>query len=290
MDCGSALVPSKLPGLDFALNPYRGCAFACVYCYSPAVLRESRPWGDFVDVRRNLPNVLARELRSSPPGVVGIGTVTDAYQPLEGRYRLTKYCLEQLLRYEFPVSIQTKSPLILRDIDLVGAFKEADVGFSITTLDESLSRVFEPMAPPARSRITALERVTSSGVKTWAFLGPILPGVTETDLEQLLELIAATGTKILMADRLRARPVVWDNLRKAMRNHPVLEFMHRKALWEEPEYYGRILERIKAKCHEHGLEYREAFPGREAGSRSDSSRPKSSEPRKRTAVQRVLAL
>ncbi len=117
VDCKRALGPSKLPGLDYALNPYRGCAFGCVYCYSPAVLREARPLGSFVEARRNIPNALARELKSSRRGLVGIGTVTDPYQPLEGRYRLARLCLEQLLRYDFPISIQTKSPIVIRDLD-----------------------------------------------------------------------------------------------------------------------------------------------------------------------------
>ncbi|MEE9601525.1 MAG: radical SAM protein [Thermoplasmata archaeon] len=260
--CRSALVPSRLPALDYALNPYRGCAFGCVYCYSPAVLREARPWGGFVDVRRNIPYVLAKELRSCPRGIVGIGTVTDAYQPLEAKYELTRFCLEQLLRYDFPVSIQTKSHLILRDLEIVREFSQLDVGFSFSTLNESLRRVFEPRAPPTESRIFALERVTSSGVNTWAFLGPIIPGVSEADMDELLRKIAATGTKLLIADKLRARPAVWDNLRAAMNDHPVLEYMHRKALWEDSLYFERILQRVRDRCHQLGLVYREAFPRR----------------------------
>ncbi len=261
-ECGRALTPSRLPGLDYALNPYRGCAFGCVYCYSPAVLRESRPWGEFVEVRRNIPNLLARELKTVRRGVVGIGTVTDPYQPLEGKCRLTRFCLEQLRRYDFPISIQTKSPLATRDLDLVGAFTCVDVGFSFTTLDESLRRIFEPRAPPTRSRLRALQKVVQAGVDTWAFLGPVLPGVLEGELDELLAHIAETGTKVLMVDRLRVRPLSWANLRRALRDHPVLTRMHQKALWEDPGYFGRRIEEIKEKCLRLGLEYRDAFPKR----------------------------
>lgn len=281
VDCRTALSPSRLPGLDYALNPYRGCAFACAYCYSPAVLREARSWGSFVEARRNIPYVLAKELKSRPPGVVGIGTVTDAYQPLEGRYKLTRFCLEQLVRYDFPISIQTKSPLLLRDLDILDSFRHADVGFSICTLDDDLRRLFEPGAPPTRARLSALERVASSGIDTWAFLGPILPGVTETHVDELVQLIASTGTKVVVVDRLRVRPLIWENLRRTLEDHPALEYVHRRALWEDPGYFEGILRRIRRLCREVGLVCEDAFPTRtlrrQAGQRP--SGPRSTTPK-----------
>ena len=128
LSCKAALSRSGLPGFDYALNPYRGCQHGCIYCYSPETLREKRvcyspetlrekrEWGSFVEVKRNIPGVLAKELRRLKKGVVGIGTVTDAYQPVEERYGVTRRCLEQLLRRDFPICIQTKSSLVERDI------------------------------------------------------------------------------------------------------------------------------------------------------------------------------
>ena len=115
----SALSKSSLPGLVYALNPYRGCQHACTYCYAPSVLREKRRWGEFVDVKMNLPDALAKDLERLPIGIVGIGTVTDAYQPIEKKYALTRKCLEALLEKDWPISIQTKSDLVLRDLDLI---------------------------------------------------------------------------------------------------------------------------------------------------------------------------
>ncbi len=260
MACRRALSQSRLPGLDYSLNPYRGCAYGCVYCYSPAVLREARPWGEFVEVRRNIPNLLAKELRACPRGVVGIGTVTDPYQPVEGRYRLTRFCLEQLLRRDFPISVQTKSPLVLRDLDLLSKFSNVDVGFSFTTLDETLRASFEPRVPTVRSRLLALQRVTRSGIDTWAFLGPILPGVLEGELEDLLKRITDTGTRLLMVDRLRMRPPIWENMKGVLKEHPVIRHMHQKALWEDPGYFERVEERIRDRCLQLGLTFREALP------------------------------
>ena len=153
--CTTALSPSNLPGLDYALNPYRGCSIGCVYCYAPSVLREERPWGRFVDVKRNIPAVLAKALKRKARGMVGLGTVTDGYQPLEGRYHLTRYCLEQLVRFDFPVSVQTKSSLVLNDLDLLRRLSDAEVGVTVTTLDEAQRRHFEPFASPSERRIAA---------------------------------------------------------------------------------------------------------------------------------------
>jgi DNA repair photolyase len=122
----TALSPSRLPGLDFALNPYRGCGHGCIYCYSPDVLRlgGKEPWGSFVEVRKNLPVLLAKE-RKACSGVVGLGTVTDPYQPAEEKTRLTRYCLEQLATAKCSVCVQTKSDLVARDTDILSRMKNA---------------------------------------------------------------------------------------------------------------------------------------------------------------------
>ncbi len=217
VSCTTALAQTSLPGLGYALNPYRGCSIGCVYCYAPSVLREARPWGRFVDVKRNIPAVLAKELKHAPPGVIGIGTVTDGYQPVEARYRLTRYCLEQLVRFEFPVSIQTKSSLVLRDLELLRRLREVEVGVTITTMDEAMRRRFEPFSSPSPRRIEILRSLNAAGVRTWAFVGPILPGVTDTTAEPLLRAVRDAGTNHVLIDRLRFRPGVWERMEPFVR-------------------------------------------------------------------------
>lgn len=163
---------------DYALNPYVGCSHACVYCYARFMKRFSghrESWGEFVDVKINAPELLKKETRRKKTGRVWISGVCDPYQPIEKRYELTRQCLEILIERDWPVTIQTKSPLVLRDLDLIKKAKDIEVGFSIATADEGIRRIFEPKAPPIQIRINALSQIHSEGIKAYAMIAPILP-------------------------------------------------------------------------------------------------------------------
>ncbi len=164
---------------DYALNPYVGCQHACVYCYARFMKRftgHREGWGEFVDVKINGPELLSHEVKKKKAGRVWISGVCDPYQPLEKKYMLTKRCLEVLVENGWPFTIQTKSPLVLRDIGIIKRSKGAEVGFTITTADEKIRRIFEPGAPPSGKRIEALAALFSEGIKTFVMVAPILPG------------------------------------------------------------------------------------------------------------------
>jgi DNA repair photolyase len=174
----SVLSKSGIPGVRYALNPYVGCAHACRYCYAEFMKRytgHTEPWGTFVDAKVNAPEALERELRRAAPGPVMLSSVTDAYQPLEERFRLTRRCLELLIAHRFPVRVLTKSPLVLRDLDLLRGAPDVEVGITITTDEERMRRIFEPGAPPIAARVDALRRLREAGVETYCFVGPMLP-------------------------------------------------------------------------------------------------------------------
>ncbi|MCZ7392208.1 MAG: radical SAM protein, partial [Candidatus Methanoperedens sp.] len=199
----TALSPSKLPGLDYALNPYRGCAHACVYCYAPSVIHWDRgKWGELVEVKMNLPRILSKELRRKK-GVVGLGTVTDPYQPAEKKYEITRRCLELLLRHDFPVCIQTKSSLVLRDMDLLKQFSNIEVGVTLTALVDGIRAKMEPCASSVEERLLALSELERNGIKTWVFLGPVMPYIT--GVEALVEAIAEVKPRYVLVDRLRLK-------------------------------------------------------------------------------------
>lgn len=176
---------SGIPGVRYCINPYLGCEHACAYCYADFMARYSghaEPWGSFVDVKVNALEVLGRELlRARQKGGknlrVMLSSVTDPYQPLEARWKLTRGCIEMLLAHGFGVDILTKSPLVLRDLDLFEAASpgQVEVGMTVTTDDDSIRAAFEPHAPTIAARIHALKTLHERGIKTYVFVGPILP-------------------------------------------------------------------------------------------------------------------
>ena len=243
ISCKTAMSQSGLPGLDYALNPYRGCTHACVYCYAPFVLREAREWGAFVDVKHNIPRILESELQKKEKGVVGIGTVTDAYQPIEKNTGITRGCLEVLLKYDFPISIQTKSDLILRDLELIKKFSTKDVGMTLTTFDDALCKIYEPHSSSVKERLDALARLHSEGIETWAFLGPIMPHITDEggDLEKLIDALARAGVKLVMVDKLNLKRGMWTRIENFLEGYDrALVPEYKEILFSKNEYFEKV--------------------------------------------------
>jgi DNA repair photolyase len=174
----------------YTANLYKGCSHGCVYCYAPSLTRDERRWGSYVDVKINAPRVLERELRGIRKDEVFLSSASDPYQPVEAKYRLTRRCLEVLLRNRFPVSILTRSPLVLRDLDLLKKFEWIRVGMSITTVPV---RQFEPGVPPLSRRIETLRRLSEAGIQTYVSLAPVIPGIVMVDLDRLFEDLREAG-------------------------------------------------------------------------------------------------
>jgi len=171
------LSPSKI--YDYVINPYVGCQHGCHYCYARYMKKfssHSEPWGEFVDVKMNAADLLQAELYRNKPGMIWISGVCDPYQPLEARFGVTGKCLEVLARNSWPVTIQTRSPLVLRDIDIIRIIAGIEVGLSVTTAEDEVRKLFEPLAPSIRERIEALDQLHGSGIRTFAMIAPVLPG------------------------------------------------------------------------------------------------------------------
>lgn len=208
----SALTRSRL--FPYCVNPYAGCAHACVYCYARFATRFSHPgepWGSFVDVRVNAPEVLERQLSRARPGAVFVSSVCDAWQELEARHGITRRCVELLLKAGFPLYLQTKSVLIERDFDLLAGRSNVELGFTVTTTDAGVARLFEPGASPPADRLRVLGEARRLGIRTFVFLGPLLPGVSDRGegLRRLFEAVAAAKPDFLLVDRLNRRAGMW---------------------------------------------------------------------------------
>jgi len=262
VECKSVLNKSGLA--DYAVNCYAGCEHGCVYCYARFATRFSHPgepWGDFVDVKVNAPQVLAREVRRKKAGTVFISSVCDGWQPKEASYGLTRQCLESLLRYRFQVSILTKNALAGRDLDLLASSKDlVDFGVTITTLDEGLRRLIEPGSSSSGERLNLLQEARRRGIRTHAFLGPLMPGLSDTgsSLESLLRAVKDTGIDYFYVDRLNPRFGVWPSLRGMLQKHfPDLIEVYRRLLYNEndrSEYSERLASSAVSLAKKHGLD------------------------------------
>ena len=179
---------------DASLNPYRGCEHGCAYCYARPT-HEYLGYSAGLDfetkilVKENAPAILRRELAAPrwKPQVVAISGVTDAYQPLERRLRLTRRCLEVFVEFRNPVTIITKNALVARDLDLfreLAAHRAIAVSVSVTTLDPELQRVLEPRASAPHERLRAIEKLAEAGIPTNAMIAPIIPGLTDAEIPE----------------------------------------------------------------------------------------------------------
>lgn len=190
----------------YVINPYTGCQHNCSYCYARFMKRftgHSEPWGEFVDVKINAPDLLLQEITKKKRDRVWISGVCDPYQPLESKYRLTRQCLEILAQNNWPITVQTRSPLVLRDLDILKGGREFEVGLSITTADDNIRKLFEPDAPPITARVRALDELHQAGIRTFAMIAPMLPGA-----EGLAEILAGKVDNVIL-DRMNYHHADW---------------------------------------------------------------------------------
>ncbi len=261
VECKSVLNKSGLA--DYTVNCYAGCEHGCVYCYARFATRFSHPgepWGSFVDIRINAPQVLAREVRRKRVGRVFVSSVCDGWQPKEASYCLTRQCLEILVHHHYPLTILTKSALAGRDLDILTSSEGVEFGVTITTLDESLSRLIEPRSSSPGGRLALLEEAKRRGIKTYAFLGPLLPYLSDTEvsLVPLLKAVQDVGADYFYIDRLNQRFGVWQSLRNLLQEHfPHLIDGYRKILFDEStgrEYSEGLMSSVNRIARKQGLD------------------------------------
>jgi DNA repair photolyase len=260
--CQSIINRSGIPGLDYTINPYLGCQHGCVYCYARFMTRFSNhqgEWGSFVDIKVNASEVLKKQIPKMQPGLVCLSTVTDPYQPFEKKYQLTRQILTTLTAYHFPISILTKSDLVLRDMDILNQLNRnaCEVGFSIAFWDEKIQSAFEPNSPAVGKRIKALKELHSQNIKTWIFIAPILPILTQQTLSELLNEINGFVDYILV-DKLNIKCGNWRGISKRLNTHfPELTTEWKNILFHKEKrlaYNETIYRQISDYCQKYNIQ------------------------------------
>jgi DNA repair photolyase len=262
VECRTVLNRSSLG--QYSLNCYTGCEHACVYCYARFMQRfhpHPEPWGAFVDVKVNSPEVLKKQLERAAPGGVFVSSACDGWQPLERQLGLTRDCCRLLVEHGFKVNALTKSALVLRDLDVLRPGL-ARIGTTITCLDPSLARLWEPAASPVEDRWRVLETAREAGMETSVMFGPLLPHLSDTQesLDAMFERAAAVGVDVIWVDALNPRPRVWPSVAQLLRarfpdlHEAYSRMLHHAATREA--YLAAFRERVHLAARRAGIEDR----------------------------------
>jgi DNA repair photolyase len=214
---------------------------------------ERKAWGGSVIVKRNAATVLAKEVRKLPRGLVAISTATDPYQFVEGKYRITRHALEVLLRAGWPISVLSRSALMLRDLDLFTRFREIEVGMSVPTLDDRARALLEPWAPPIETRLQCLKELADAGLKTFVGFAPAYPPTGGWTPDRIAETFVSLGVREIFTRPLDARWGVREAMLPRLDGSPLAAELMRIT---DRGYVGEFVARLAQRCKGRGLEFR----------------------------------
>jgi DNA repair photolyase len=268
--CKSALNPVKNMGFSWSLNPYTGCEHRCAFCYVRAFeLRADRPFDDrygrSIRVKVNVAAVLRGELsrRSWSKETIVIGAATDPYQPAEGRYRLTRQCLETLRDFSNPTAMITRGPMIVRDIDVLAQLArraELHITFSIPTLDEDVWRKTEPGTAHPRQRLRAIEKLVAVGIDVGVGMAPILPGLSDRpeQIEEVVKAARRAGATGLWAGMLHLKDGTREHFMSVLQQHwpelvPRYEQAYRARAYLPAVYGEKTMQHVARLRSRHGV-------------------------------------
>jgi len=268
--CKVALNRVKGMPFEWSLNPYMGCVHRCTFCYVRAFERRAeRPsderYGTSIRVKINIAEVLRAELarRSWQNAGVVIGAATDPYQPAEGRYKLTRACLDALVRASNPFSIITRGPMIVRDVELLAeGSRRADVSvtFSVPTIDDDVWRTTEPGTAPPRQRLRALRTLVDAGVRASVGMAPLLPGLSDhrSSIERVVVAAREAGACAIWANLLHLQPGTREHFLSCLaRDWPELlpdyERLYRRSGYLQAAEMRPAKDEVRRLAKEHGI-------------------------------------
>ncbi|GAB4316482.1 MAG: radical SAM protein [Methanobacteriaceae archaeon] len=252
----SIISKTTIPKADYVINPYIGCSHACIYCYARFMKRftgHKEQWGSFLDVKINSPELVPKRTDKYHDKHVLLSSVTDPYLQFESKYQITQKILKNLLPLDLNLLILTKSPMVLRDLEIIKKFNKKEVGLSISTLDENLRKKLEPSAPSIQSRLKALNQLHDVGVRNYLFISPIFPYLT--DWEEIINL-TRDYVDYYMFENLNIIGSVWPSVKKFLdKNFPTLTSEYRQIYFEDNFYWDNVKDEIINFCENHDLEF-----------------------------------
>jgi len=251
---------TKLPFLDYVINPYVGCPNKCLYCYAAymsSFSKHNESWGEFIDIKQTRKRINTFKIKNK---TVMISTVTDPYNCYEEKYEITRKLLHQLVLSDARISIVTKSKLVLRDIDLLKKIKHVEVALSICVLDGNLKKKLEPCSSSITERMETLKILKENGIKTVVFIAPLIPEIT--DFKRIIELTKDYADEYWF-DKLNLR----SSFKTKMFNFINNEFPLYKTIYNDiyinknPQYYEELSDKITEYCIKNNISFKSFYSG-----------------------------
>ncbi len=240
--------------MSFAVNPYIGCTHACSFCYARFLTKyvgAEEPWGEFLYPKINIVDLLKKDLRKVRGKRVVFSSATDAYQPEEDKFGLTRVCLEALSGSDCELSVLTKSALVVRDVDIIKRFNDPTVGFSISYHDNRVMRLFERSTSSVEGRLDAMKKLKAKGVRTWAFISPLLPFITA--YEAIIELVAPFVDSI-SASAFNPYYSTHEKMRGSYRQLGI-NFDKVLKVTADPMYWDNVEKGLSSICSKKGIQF-----------------------------------
>lgn len=266
----SIIAKTKVPSADYVINPYTGCQFGCMYCFASFMGRfvgeKNANWGNYVYVKTNAVELMQKDIqrlmKKDPHPRIAIRTVPGPYQGIEKKRRLTRGILQTFADHDYQgrVSLLTKSPIVLDDLDILKRINNVEVGLSITTSDDKLSRFLEVQAPSSTARIKTVKKLIEAGINTYVFVGPLLPRMKYEPelLENLFAEIAATGTRDVKVEYLNLPKYVRPRLNKVLKEElPEVQEIYATSQHEDYQAEMEPVIRVLLKKYEFNLRFGE---------------------------------
>jgi len=256
----SIITRSNLPDADYVINPYVGCVHSCLYCYARFMKKftgHKEPWGRFIDIKVNAPDLIPVGSLKYRGKSILLSSVTDPYNPFEKKYQLTRRILEKLIPLKPKLDVQTKSDLILRDVDLLKRFRSCRAGLTVTTLDDNLRKEIEPSTSSIQKRIKALKKLKEAEVKTYVFVGPILPFFTDW---KKIVLSTKEFAGLYMFENLNIVGTVWNPVKNWLKEkYPDLLKEYERIYFTKCGYWDKVESEVEKFCREQKVDFKIYF-------------------------------
>ena len=245
---------SNLPESDYVINPYVGCCHSCIYCYARFMKRftnHEEELGQFVDIKINSPELIPDSDKKYKGKSFFISSVTDPYLQLERKYKLTKQILEKLVDWDIKIGIQTKTDLVLRDLDIIKKLKNCEVGLTITTTDDNFRKEIEPYTASIEDRVAALKELKKNGIRTYVFIGPIMPYFC--DWKSIVNM-TKDYADFYYFENLNVKGSIWFSIEEWLKNkHPEYLKKYIEIYDTDNDYWINIKKEIEEFCSKNNI-------------------------------------